>query len=137
MCHIHEHFIDGVHMNVLRCHIAQINIINSCAVIHIKSHARRRYDIIDAKFRMLIQFFYKMGCSCKLLPRCFAYTLPVHLPDALHHFEQSRPPRYPVCFQRWGYCKADGLLRAACIRHDKVGSQGIKFALDAFYRSIK
>ena len=58
--HINKYLINGIHMDILRCHIFQINIIDSRAVLHIPCHLRRCHDIIYGKLRMCFQLICKV-----------------------------------------------------------------------------
>ena len=59
--HIHEHFINAVHMDVFRCNIFQINLINPDTVVHVKCHAWRRDDEVDPDVLVLVQHVFIIG----------------------------------------------------------------------------
>ena len=44
--HIHENLVDGIDMNILRCDISQIDIVNVGAAFHIMGHPGRCSDIV-------------------------------------------------------------------------------------------
>lgn len=55
VCHIHEHLINAVHMDILWSKIFQIDMIDSDTIIDIESHSRRCYDKIDTDVSMPVK----------------------------------------------------------------------------------
>lgn len=49
--HIHEDFIDGVDMDILRCDVFEIHLVDSGDADHIQSHPGRRNKIADGQIR--------------------------------------------------------------------------------------
>ena len=50
--HIHEHFINGVDMDIFRSNILQIDLIDPGRILHIAGHLRYRADISELLFRI-------------------------------------------------------------------------------------
>ena len=53
--HIDEDLVDAVHMNILRCDILQVNLIDPPAVFDVISHPGRSHDVIHLPVGMLFQ----------------------------------------------------------------------------------
>lgn len=49
--HVNKNLIHRIHADVLRRNIAQIDLVNLCAHLHIVRHLRRRDNIIQRQFR--------------------------------------------------------------------------------------
>ena len=137
MCHIHKYLINRINMNVFRSNIFKINIVNLCAVFHIKSHPGRRYNITKFQLRMFFQLVVLIRSSGKSSTGRKTSSLPVDLFYPLHHFKQSGSPGNPIGFERWRHRKTNGLLRSCGICHHKVGGKRIQLSFHAFYRGVK
>lgn len=53
--YVHEHFVDGVNHNVLRCDVLEVNLIDAGAVLHVVRHSRRRDDEVNRQRRVCLQ----------------------------------------------------------------------------------
>ena len=111
-------------MDVFRCHIAQINVIDAGAVLHVKCHAGRRGDVVQRQRAVTGQC---PGIAAD----------PVHLADCLHHLKQPRTARYSVSLESGRDRKADRLVRAGGIRHHQMGGQGVQAPLHTLHRGVK
>ena len=134
---IHEHLVNGVHMDILRRHMPQVNLVDARAVVHIQRHARRRSEKIHLPVRMRFQFFRQPGLSgktasgCKPAPPCIDF---IHF---LNRFKQSGASRHTQRLQWRRYRQADCLFRTGGISHHQMRFQRIQPALHAFHRRIK
>ena len=61
----------------------------------------------------------------------------VGLPDPLPDLKEPPPAGNAIAFEAWGDGKADGLVSAAFIRHNKIGVHRVKPAFPAFHRSVE
>ena len=98
--HIHNHLIDGIHMDVLWCYILQINLVYLRADLNVVCHLRRCCYIVNSPVRMLFQFYIGCGFACQTMTRHLALTFIVHLAHPLYHLKQSCTSANTVCFQR-------------------------------------
>ena len=57
--------------------------------------------------------------------------------DLLYHLKEPCSAGDAVLLQRWCNGEADGLLRAAQIRHNKVGGHWVEIALHTFHGSVE
>ncbi len=137
MGHIQKHFVNGIHMDVLRRNILQVNLINPGTVFHIQGHPGRRHHV--GKFQGSIgpQLGVIAGSAGKSPPRRFGPPPIIFLPHLLNHLEQPGPSRNPIGFQRGRYCQADSFFRTALICHHQIGNQGVHIPLHALHRCIE
>ena len=63
--------------------------------------------------------------------------LGIDLPHPLHHLEQPGPTGNAIGFQGWGDRQADGLFRAALVRHHQVGGHSVQVPLHALHGGVK
>ena len=124
-------------MDVLRRHMPQVNIVYFRTVFQIQRHPRRRCDVIHGKLRRSGQLCCAAGAANELSPRRQALPMGIRLPDLLNHLEEPGPAWDAVGFQGGGYRQADGLLRAAAVRHHQIRVHGIQPPLHAFNRGIE
>ena len=143
---IDKHLIDGIHHDVLRGNIFQIDAVDLPRHFFIVRHPRRCHQI----------GYLKRGVCCKgggIVGRCgqcslailihssaildgIAQATVVDFLDALHDLEQSSAAGNAVCFQRRGHSQADGFLGAACIGHDQISGQRIEMPSSALCGSV-
>ena len=71
MRRIYKHLVNRIHMNILRRHIFQINIVNTPAVFQIERHPRRRRYKIHLQYRHIFQLDCMGRSPCEFLPRSF------------------------------------------------------------------
>ena len=122
---IHEHLVDGVDDDVLRCDILHVNLIDAGAVLHVVRHARRRDDEVNGKGRVLLQLREEVRRALQPSPRRVMLPSSVCFFDALPDFKQSPTPGDTVALERRCDRKADGLVRPALIRNDEVCVQRV------------
>ena len=135
--HIHKHLVYGIHMDILRSRVFQINIINTAAVLQIQCHSGYGRHKIHLQLRHILQLD-RMGRSPgKRLSRSLFLPFCIHFPHFLHHLEQPGPSRNPISLQRRRNRQADGLIRTAFICHYQIRIHGIQPPLNALYRSVK
>ena len=134
--YVHEHFVNAIDMNILGGNIFQVSLINLTAHLHVVCHAWRSRNIVQFPVRMSLQFRIIKGFPRKM-PISLALAVVVHLPDTLHHLEQTGTTAYAVGFQRRRHRQADCLLRAACVSHHEIGGQRIEPPVHTLYRSIE
>ena len=67
-CHVDEDLIDRVDVDVRRSNVAQIDLVDAHAVVHVECHARRGNMIGDAKLRMCCEFrcVTRLSCECAM-----------------------------------------------------------------------
>ena len=134
---VDEHLVNGIHVHVFRRNVFQINLIYPRAVFHIIGHPGRRNEIIQFQPAVRRQCRGKMGFPGKSPARSLSAALGVDLLYPLNHLEQPGPSRNFPGLQRRGNRQADGLLRAAFVRHHQQRIHGIQLSFHAFHRSIK
>ena len=120
--HIQKHLVNGVHMDILRGDIFQIHLIGPGAIGHIFRHLGRRDDIVH--------LIMGVGFQLPGIPGFFggfpaASTHGIHLPHALDHLKQPGSAGNAKGLQAGSHRKANGLVRAAFVRHHQVGGHGI------------
>ena len=129
-CHVHEHLVNRIDMDVLRGDITEIDFVYPCAVLDVVRHARLCHQIVHGQFPVRVQFLFGVRFSG-------ASSLPVHLTHPLHHLEQSWSASDAVAFQRGRYGQTDGLLRPRRIGHDQAGVERVKSPFHTFHRGIE
>ena len=134
--HVDEHLVDRIDMDILGGNIAQVDLIDARADLHIPPHLRHGDNIFHCVFRMLRKLIGKAGAACQRMPRGAVLPAQVLLLDHLHNLKQPRPPRYADRLQSGRNRKADRLLCAALIRDDQIRIQRIQPARNTFNRSI-
>ena len=134
---IDEHLVDGIDMDILRRHILQVHIVDLGAGFHILSHLGRGYNIVDSQLRMGFQLGIIVGCPCEGATGSLALALCIGLLDLLHYLKEPRPAGDAVLLQSRRNGKADGFLRAAQIRHHKVGGHGVQVSLHTLDAGVK
>ena len=134
---VDEHLVDGVDMDILRGRVLEIDVIDARAVVHIIRHAGRGDDIVKLQGGIVFKLRGIGGFARKAVARGFRPPPGIDTPDRLHDLKQPRPPGNPVGFQRRRNRKADGLLRAALVRHDQIGCQRVLPQLPALDGGIE
>ncbi len=124
-------------MNILRGDVAEVNLINLRADLHVARHAGRSDDVLQGKGRICRQSCSIKGAPSQTVSGSKALALFVDHPDFLHHFKQSRTAGNSVCLQGRRYSQTDGFLCAAGIGDDKVRAQRIQSPVHAFGRSVE
>ena len=122
---IHEHLVDGVDDDVLRCDILHVNLIDAGAVLHVVCHSRRRNDKVNGEGWVLLQLGEEIRRAFQLSPRRVMLPSGVCFLDALLDFKQPPAPGNAVTFERGCDRKADGLVRPALICNDEVCVQRV------------
>ena len=134
---VHEDLIDGIGMDVLGRHMAQVDAVDLLTHLHIARHARRRHDIVQLEIRAGLQLGVVGRRACEATCGHTATALLVDLPDALHNLEEAGTSADAVLLQRRSDGQADGLLRAAQIGHDEVGGERIEPAVHTLHRGVE
>ena len=137
LCHIQEHLINRIDMNIFRCDIFQINIIDLGTIFQISRHPGRGGHKTNFQFRMPLQFIRKGAFSQKSAARGPHFPHGIYFSYFGDHFEQSCPTRDSIGFQRGRYRQADGLLRSGSIRHHQIRIQRIQPSVNALHGGIK
>ena len=98
-------------MHILRGDIAQIDIVDPRAIIHIKSHARGSYKVVHFPVRVLLQGFIGKGFAGEFSFAKIGTAEGIYLLDPLNHFKKASASRDSVGFQgrrnrqdRWSLC---------------------------------
>ena len=123
-------------MDVLRCHVFQVNFVDAGTVVHIIAHPGPGHNIIQLLLRMPQQLLAVPGAAHQLPPRSPGPSQGVDLPYPLNHFKKPGPPRNAVGLQGRRH-KADGFLRPALIRHHQICGHGIQLSLHALHRGVE
>ena len=124
-------------MDVLRRDIAQVDLIDGGADLHIPRHTRRRDDELQRHVRIAVEEKLKMRAAGQLACRRVGQPDSVDLAHALVHFKQPRPARYAVLLERRRYGKAYRLFRPALVSDDQVRFQRLQPPVDTFDRSVE
>ena len=110
---VDEAFVDGIHMDVLRCHIAKVDAVDLRRHTLIFQHPR---DGNDAVYLRAVQRFI--------------------FPYFLLCFKQAGSAGHTNCLQRRRHRKADGLIRSGFVRHQQLRLQRVKPSGNALHRGI-
>ena len=124
-------------MYVLRRDVAQVHLIDACAVVHVKCHTGRCHDVVYGEIWIVGQFGRVMRRSCELPVRCVEAAHAVSCFDFLYDFEKPCSSRYTIRLDGWRGGKADCLFRTALIRHHQIGGQRIKPTFHALHRCVE
>ena len=124
-------------MNIFRCDIFQINIIDLGTIFQISRHPGRGGHKTNFQFRMPLQFIRKGAFSQKSAARGPHFPHGIYFSYFGDHFEQSCPSWDSIGFQRGRYRQADGLLRPGSIRHHQIRIQRIQPSVNALHGGIK
>lgn len=85
---VDEHLVDGIGVYVLRRDVAQVHLIDACAVVHVKGHTGRCHDVVYGEIWIVGQFGRVMRRSCELSARCVEAAHAVSCFDFLYDFEK-------------------------------------------------
>ena len=147
--HVDEHFVDGIHDDILRRNIFEVGGVDAAAVFLVEPHARGRDDIGDLQRRILRKGFGVKGSGGELMlmgrrialdragTNARAQPLPIDRTDALNDLEQTRTPGHAVCLERRGDGQTDRLLRPAFVSHDEMGGQRVQLPFHTFHARIE
>ena len=124
-------------MDILRGRVFEIDVIDARTVVHIIRHAGRGDDAVKLQGRIVFKRRCIGGFAREGMSRGFRAPPGIDALYLLHDLKEPRPPGDAVGLQRRGNCKADGLLRAALIRHDQIGCQRILSQLPALDGGIE
>jgi len=133
---IHHHLVDGVDMDILRGDVFQVDVVDLGADLDVPRHPGRGHQVVHRQGRIGLQlsgvgaFAHQFPAGGVEPPLC------VDLLDPLDHLEEAGPAGDAIGFQRGGDGEADGLLRAAEIRHHQVGGHGIEAPLPALHGGV-
>ena len=134
---VHENFVDRVDVDVLRCHIFQIDGIDVGAVADVECHARRCSDVAGLPLGMALECRLRGGTFRQpSFRRPYAPAL-VHLAHTLFHLKEPCASADAVFLERGGYGQTDGLGGTAGIGHHQMGVEGVEAALHALYRGVE
>ena len=131
--HVDEHLVDGIDVDVLRRNIAEIDLVNAGADLHIARHARRRDEIAEGERGVGTDIRVHIALADEAAVRCGGAAAGVYLCDALDDLEKPGSAGDAVSFERGRHGEADGLLRAPLVRHDKVRRERIESAVHALH----
>ena len=133
---VHHHLVDGVDMDVLRGDVFQVYVVDLGADLDVLRHPGRGHQVVHRQGGISLQLG-GVGAFAHQLPAGGAEPpLGVDLLDPLDHLEEAGPAGDAMGFQRGGDGEADGLLRAAEIRHHQVGGHGIEAPLPALHGGV-
>ena len=134
---IDEHLIDGIDMDILRCDIPQIHLIDPGTALDIMPHPGLGDDEPQFQRRILLQLRGITGLPPEGLPRRLLPSGGVDLPDTLYRLKKPCPTGNSAGLQRRRYRQTDRLLRPALVRHHQMGGQRIHAPFDALLRGIE
>ena len=89
---IHEHFVDGVHNDILRCDVLHVDLVDTGTVFHVIGHSRRSDNKVDFQFRVFLQLRKQIGGAFQFVPRRIVPTAIIGLLNALFYFKQTSAP---------------------------------------------
>lgn len=124
-------------MDVFRCNVFQVQLVDPGALFHVEGHSGRRNDIVDGIFRMGKKLACIAGSPGKLVPRRVFLPHVVGLFDPLFHLKKPGPSRNPICLQRRGNRKTDRLRCTGRIRHHQIRHHRIQPPPGTFHGCIK
>ena len=86
---IHEHFVDGIYDDVLRCNILQVDIVNPGAVFHVIGHAWRGDNEVNREVWVFKKFRMEAGGTFQLVSRSVMLPSGVGLFNSLLNLKQT------------------------------------------------
>jgi len=123
--HVHEHLVDGVDYDVLRRNVLEIDLIDAGAVLHVVRHPRRRDDEVNRQRRVCLQLREEVRCAVQSVSRCVVLPSGIRFLHPLLDFKQPPASGDAVALEGGRDGKADGLVRPAFVRDNKVCVQRI------------
>ena len=87
-CCIDKNLIYGIYMDIFRCNVLQIYIIDSRTVFHIQCHSWGRGHITHSQFRRIGNLIRITGKAMQSPSRCMLLSLCIDLSDSLHNFKK-------------------------------------------------
>ena len=134
---VHEHLVDGVGIDVLRCHIFQIDAVDLGAPVDIVGHPGRGHNVVQGQSGILLNLRIAPGGAGELVAGGVPLPPGVHLRHLLDHLKEPGAAPNAVGFQGGGDSQADGLVCAALVCHHQVSGHGIQSPLHALYAGVK
>ena len=135
--HVNKNLIHRIHADVLLRNIAQIDLVNLCAHLHIVRHLRRRDNIIQRQFRRNPERVRVAAFSVKSAVWRAHQTPRVNLLHLFDHLKEPRAPRNAIGLERRRHRQTDGFFRPIGVGNDEMGFQRIQPPRHTFHRSIK
>ena len=103
----------------------------------IVGHPGRGNDVVQLHGRVLPHIRVVPGGAGEPPARGLPLPPGIDLLDLLHHLKEPGPAGNAVGFQGGGHGQADGLVRAALVRHHQVGGHGVQPPLHTLHRGVK
>ena len=116
-CNVHEHLVDGIHVNVVRGGVPQVDAVYFPAGVEIMRHSRLGYIHAGSQIRISCERFRIIRFTSQHTARCRCPPCSIDFFKLRFDFEQSRPPRQSICFERWRHGKTDGFVGARLVGH--------------------
>ena len=135
--HVHEHLVDAVGEDVLRCDVFQVDAVDFGAPVDVVGHPGRGHQVIQRQGGVAPHLWVVPGGAGEPPARGLPLPPEVDLLDLLHHLKEPRPAGDAVGFEGGGHGQADGLVRPPFVRHHQVGGHGVQPPLHALYRGVK
>ena len=134
---VDEHLVDRIDVDVFRREIAQVDPVNLAADLHVVRHPGRGHDVLQLQRRVREERGVVRRPAAETPPRRAPAPLGVDPPDRLHHLEEAGAAGDPVRLERRRDRQADGLLRAARVRHHQMRVQGVKTPVHALHGGVE
>lgn len=96
---VHEHFVDGVDVDVVRGDVPQVDAVYFSAGVEIVRHSRLGDVYVDRQARIGFQLVGVIRCAAESMPWRAQLPFRVDLAQFLPDFEQSGTPGQPVGLQ--------------------------------------
>lgn len=96
---VHEHFVDGVDVDVVRGGVPQVDAVYFSAGVEIVRHSRLGDVYVDRQARIGFQLVGVIRCAAESMPWRAQLPFRVDLAQFLPDFEQSGTPGQPVGLQ--------------------------------------
>ena len=123
---INKHFVNAVNVDILRCDMAEIHLINPCAVLNIKCHPRWCNNIINGKRRISFKLIIIIRLAFKPSARSFFTPLCVGNPDLLNQLKHSGSAGNTVAFKAWRNRKAYCFFCSRRVDNNNICCHGVK-----------
>ena len=95
---VHEHFVDGVDVDIVRGGVPQVDAVYFSAGVEIVRHSRLGDVYVDRQARIGFQLVGVIRCAAESMPWRAQLPFRVDLAQFLPDFEQSGTPGQPVAF---------------------------------------
>ena len=96
---VHEHFVDGVDVDIVRGGVPQVDAVYFSAGVEIVRHSRLGDVYVDRQARIGFQLVGVIRCAAESMPWRAQLPFRVDLAQFLPDFEQSGTPGQPVGLQ--------------------------------------